>query len=92
MTTSKHVFAPLAALSLLLGAGVTGLLTTSATKVEAQGISDYTRCYFQGQDDCYPRTPDGMIYLPSWDSPEGEAFEQCLAEVEIRCSALYPQG
>lgn len=91
MIRSKHA-ARLAALSLLLGAGLTGVATTSATKAKAQGISDYTRCYFQGQDDCYPRTPDGMIYLPSWDSPEGEVFQQCLAEVEIRCSALYPQG
>lgn len=51
--------------------------------------SEYKRCYMQGRNQCLPRTPGGMIYLPSPDTPEAIAFDMCMAEVEQRCAALY---
>ena len=63
----------------------------SPTRAVAQvGLNpEYNRCYFEGYDRCLPRTPGGMVYLPNPDSPEGIAFDMCVAEVERHCAALY---
>lgn len=66
----------------LLGAG--SALMSSPT--EARGFEEYSRCYVQGQWECYPRTPGGMVYLPNPGSPEEAAYELCMLEVETRCS------
>ena len=50
---------------------------------------EYARCFLEGRNQCLPRTPGGMVYLPSPDTPEAIAFDMCLAEVEQRCTALY---
>ena len=79
----------LAALGVVAVAAVVSFQSPTLAVAQPSLNPEYTQCYFEGYDRCLPRTPGGMVYLPNPDSPEGIAFDMCLAEVEQRCAALY---
>lgn len=77
----------LAPLGVIAGIGLLAAGSASVpSSTEARGFDEYARCYVQGQWECYPRAPGGMVYLPNPGSPEEAAYELCMVDVEARCS------
>lgn len=62
----------------------------SGASVAAPPNPQYFQCVQQNIQSCYPRDGNGNIYKPNPDTPEGEAFAQCSADVRDMCASLYP--
>jgi hypothetical protein len=80
----KILLASLAAVC--LAAAVPADASVAANPLNPQ----YRQCVQQNMQSCYPRDGNGNIYKPNPDTPEGEAFAQCSADVRDMCASLYP--
>lgn len=76
-------------LSATFAAALLAVAAPTGTTI-AQVPSDYTRCFFQNIQDCYPIDDNGFIYIPNPETPEGMVFDQCVAAVEAYCASQFP--
>lgn len=71
-----------------LTAGALLMTAAPAPTVEARDITPWDMCMIQATIVCYPRDGNGMIYLPTPGTPEGDAYDMCVAAEQGLCAGL----
>ena len=70
-----------------LAAGALLMTAAPAAPVQAQ-IQPYYACMMQATIACYPRDENGYIFLPDPGTPEGIAYDMCVAAEQAACAGL----